>query len=548
MKPKLSLLLILLIPALALGRSLSAGDETDLRQHARELLLRQVTGGSGELGQFQAVEAEGFFLADLDGQPPREAVVDLYHYVGEGATDYHLAVYAFDYRSQPRLLTLVPYLDEYMDGVHLEATDLDGDGQDELFVVGGTDGVAPSDLRILSWHDGRFRDMVGDPDPGTAYFRVDLDGDGGQEIVALGLASPGFGSVTVRVLRRDGEGFYRESPVAALPELLIHTFRDALAAGRVARPAYDLPLLVQALREQGRAPENLSARQADLESLYRSHDGKPYDQEQIVAAMAWPGNASALPLVENILAAEESDHWVAGEAAMALAAIRGERAADDLFALLQERLLAPRSRIEKDLVNSLVAALLQVGDRRGLELAVDVASDPSVPSAKRRRIIFWVLGRYPTEIECVLFDLATGAPNPEIQRVAAARLEEVDREATRLTTADLLAGLGHSNEQVRASFALLVGRLGRQDLLSHLLEALGHEEQRWPRRQLLLALSELEVAGRLDVFELVSALLEKETDLEIRQRLQRLKALNAPPTSADSGAAVKSTVQNSTSR
>ena len=484
-----------------------------LKQATEVHVLGLVTEGSGKLRQFQSVDVAGLYLAQLDGEGPPEAIVRVCFYVGEGCRDLYLAVYSLANHDEPRLVTCKKTHGEHMEPGHCEIVDLDGDGRDEILVVGDTCGIAASDLRVYSLRDGRLKDMVWGPDCGVAYFHLDLDGDGGREIVALAAREgEDFALTRVVVLKRDERGYYREVQPNLLPgEVLVRAFEETVSAGRLGRPE-DLRYLAKGIRLQGKAPRGIETLQPKLEELFRRfHKERRYP---IVDAMAWPGNARAVPFLENLVASDGYGPTRAA-AAEALAVVSGRESAEPLFVAFKRELGKGEGKFDHNFMPPLLRAMLSVGDRRGLELAVAKAKAPDVPVKLRRDLIYWVLGEVPFETESVLSELAENSRDSEIRRVAEAALLRGYWKRRRQRSKELQEGLRSPDPNVRASTAMAAGELGIGSSL--LLKALEMERERGPRRQMVMALCRLRSMEAVGLFP---RLLPDETDNQTRELMR----------------------------
>ncbi len=498
----------------------SAGEEPGpapgreaLKRAAATHVLDLVTEGSGKLQQFQSVDAAGFHLAQLDAGGPPEAIVRVCFYTGEGCRDLYLVVYSLADHDEPRLVTCKKTHGEHMAPGHCEIVDLDGDGRDEILVVGDTCGIAASDLRVYSLRDGRLKDMVWGPDCGVAYFHLDLDGDGAREIVALAAdEEKDFALTRVVVLKRDERGYYRKVQ-SGLPagEVLVRAFEETVSSGRLGRPE-DLRYLAEGLRLQGTAPRGLDTLQPKLEELFRRfHEELRYP---IVEAMAWPGNERAVPFLERLVASAGYGPARAA-AAEALAVVSGKESAEPLFAAFRRELEKGGNKFDSNFMPHLLRAMLSIGDRRGLELAVAKAKDPAVPVKLRRSLVFWVLGEVPFETESVLSELAQDSKDSEIRRLAAYRLRDRYWERRRQKTKEVREGLRSPDPNVRASTAKAVGELGFGTAL--LVKALRKEPEREPRRQMVMVLCRRRSFEAVGLFR---RLLPKEEDKEIRELMR----------------------------
>jgi len=502
----------------AIDRKIEIALRPQLEKGATDYVLRLVTKGSGELSQFQSAGVSDFHLAELDGKPPQEAIVYVYFYIGEGINAYYLAIYSLHNLNEPNLIICKYTHDEYMDSGYIEVVDLDDDGREEIIVVGDTDGIAPTDLFLYAWKDGNLKDMVWGLNCGVGYLHLDVDGDKKQEIMAVYVdVEKGSQSIQAKILKRDEAGYYRETQSNwSLGNLLVRVFEDVVSTGRVHRPYIDLALLVRGIRESGQSPKGLIALQPKLEALYQQCYDLPDTGAlgAIVNAMAWPGNTIAVPFLKQLLTSEKHEKNARGAAAQALVIIGGKEAAEYLLTVLEHQLTLPTGDFDVDFVSLLVRAMLAVGDKRGLDLAIAKAKDPTAAPKARRGIVSWVLNK--TEAESTLLDMALTSSDAEIRRRAATNLEHFPLDKSQLKLEELIAALASSDANVRASIALCLGSLGEREAVAALLKALQKEKERWPRRQMVIALGYLKPEG---VSLIYRERLKVEKDNEIRNLL-----------------------------
>ncbi len=124
------------------------------------------------------------FAAELDGAAPREWLIVTSHPVPEAAAEVRIAPYRWDGLDWRALPTLTA--GGYMESGYVEVVDLEGDRQDELLLVGDTDGVSRADLSVVRLVKDEFVDLVwgvdagASPTPGGLAARPGVCGSSGR--------------------------------------------------------------------------------------------------------------------------------------------------------------------------------------------------------------------------------------------------------------------------------------------------------------------------------------------------------------------------------
>ncbi|MCB9524595.1 MAG: hypothetical protein H6702_14640 [Myxococcales bacterium] len=252
--------------------------------------------------------------ADLDGAPPGEHLVHVQEYVGEGAWTDELHVYRGGHRVG------APWIwGGYRDPGWWRVEDFDGDGRDEVLVVGDTAGDSVSETALLEWAGRAFEDRMWSLDPGVAVVPLPPEVAGEWVLLGLeGLGGPPGPAGRCVALRA---GWWRPAPCPVLGDgtALVAV---ALEAG-LPRADLAVPGLVRWLREQGAWP----APDALLPAVLDAAEGQPaYRQAALLALLGWPDGPATAEVMRAWWAAPLAGsvrHAVAQ--ALAAAGTRGDR-------------------------------------------------------------------------------------------------------------------------------------------------------------------------------------------------------------------------------
>lgn len=348
---------------------------------------------------------EGVIEVELDGAAPRERLILTVHPVPEAAAELHV----HPYRTDGHAWVPLPRLRAggYMETGYVLPIDLEGDGQQELMLVGDTDGVVPADLSVVRWDGAAFAELVWGVDPAPAYAVGDVDGDGTAEVVGL----PGAYGGGVAVLGLADDGYLRpratsppgrwlpallDAVVAAWPprQHVLEGFglameqADATPSGRATRVLIDRwPLLTR--WEQADLPP-LLARHADGRAFLAdvlASPGPDLPREAIARALASTDDSRAhqAVLAELESAGLQGRHDDAR--AIAEGAVHGfaERGDPALIHVLRRWIDAPER--DADFAADLVFWVLPL-DRHGAEMLRDLVrgDDPALASAAAKGI------------------------------------------------------------------------------------------------------------------------------------------------------------------
>ena len=163
-----------------------------------------------------------------------------------------------------------------MDPGYHHVVDVDGDGGREILIVGDTDEVAPSDLFLLGLRRDRVVNLVPPQADGLGieYLLFDREGDGKLEIAAVS-------GKRLRILAQDAEGNYAEiTPAEGTLDAL---WDRAVTTLQPYRPRYLLP----ALRAESWRPSRSRRWDRWLERLLLSHAEDEFDEREIQETRKW---------------------------------------------------------------------------------------------------------------------------------------------------------------------------------------------------------------------------------------------------------------------
>ncbi len=344
--------------------------------------------------------------AELDGAPPREWLIVTNHPVPEAAAAVRIAPYHHDGSGWVALRLLAA--GGYMEPGYVEVIDLEGDGQDELLLVGDTDGVSPADLSLVRLVDGAFVDLVWGEDAGAAYVTGDVDGDGMLEIVGLPSL---MGQGPPQVLGVAPDGFLRRRTPPPPQEWLPGLLEAALAAPS---QQHRLDGLAAAMRHAGASPGP-----AAVPQLIAAWDTvASWDREPLAVLLGLTGSTQATAFFAERLARmdPEDPHRALGEAAATsglqdavLVAFAGRVGADSLGDV-------------RELVQGALPAFTAQGDVRLRDAVAAALRNPQTHADVRGDLVYGVLpldpGLAPVLIELLQSELA-----PELTRLTALALE-----------------------------------------------------------------------------------------------------------------------------
>ncbi len=256
-----------------------------------------IAAGDPELHRLGARWLTDQRSAELDGQPPREVIIEVTEYTGEGTWQTEYRAYRVG-DGLPTPFAPPVITGGYRDPGYLITRDLDGDGREALVVVGDTAGDSPSALDVWRFEGGRWQQAVWGPDVGLDYVIVDGPGDWGA------LSPPGAPIVALRPQAGRTlpepwvtiDGVYRPWPVEPTPWLVPVLAQGA--AEPAPRPHLVLPGLAVAIREAGLDPGA-----AVLRDLRRQHAqlDDTGDHAALLDAMSWTGNVAAAPHLRRFL-------------------------------------------------------------------------------------------------------------------------------------------------------------------------------------------------------------------------------------------------------
>lgn len=394
MRRPLALIAVTLAP-LAAGADLPPGAlSADM---LRALAERDglVAEGDPELHRLGARWLTSQRTAELDGQPPREHIVEVTEYTGEGTWQTELHPYrAAVGDALPEAMGDPIISGGYRDPGYLRIGDLDDDGRDELLVVGDTSGDSVSAVSVWRW-DGGWRERWWGPDPGVDYVPFDPAGVGSSAPlmpsapagVVIAALPPVYlaprGAIEPWVLL---DGRYRPWPTDPGPwlgGLMAHI----AAHEPPRRPAYVLPPLADALRRGGLRPPNPIATQHGLQAMHRQ-TADSEDHAALLDGMAWPGNAAARPHLRAMMAPPHTTS-VRAAAARSLVRVGGEA---DLRAILDRLTVDAMPELTAGFMGYAVVAAIVQGfaernDPRARARLTALVAEPALSEAARVEIV-----------------------------------------------------------------------------------------------------------------------------------------------------------------
>jgi hypothetical protein len=285
-------------------------------QHVTDLIVDDMVDFAAPL--VWTVETVDMQLAELDGVVPLEGVVQVEECTNEEYRKYYVVAYSLQDPENPRLIDCVNTHDERLMNGYLKIADLDGDGKDEVIVIGDTDGEgSPSEFHVFALNHTSLEDIAQGPACAAAYFLVDSDLNGGMRIIGIRVDRSGPRAIYSAASLDKVEGYVCQTgSFDPGREMLRRIFEKAVGDETVGRPC-DLRLLADCMRAYGAAPGSLDILQPKLEDLYFK-----YGDASIVDAMAWPGNTAALPFLNGILGSSDNESGKA-EFTRALTVIQG---------------------------------------------------------------------------------------------------------------------------------------------------------------------------------------------------------------------------------
>jgi hypothetical protein len=398
--------LLLLMLTVACSTPAAASSQTPAFDPAAIVARDELVDPSEAIDPMYAASFDRAFSAELDGAPPLEWLIVSVHAVPEAAAEVRIAPYRWDGSDWAPLPTLSA--GGYMESGYVEVLDLEGDGQDELLLVGDTDGVSRADLSVVRLVDGRFEDLVWGVDSGAAYASGDLDADGTVEIVGL-TSLLGGGPSEVLGLAEDGFLRARRPPTPSdwLPGLLAKTLSEPAAPHR-------LDGLAAAMRHSKTSPGP-----ASVPLLLSAWDTMTeWDREPLVVLLSLTGSTEAEEfLAQRITMMDTSDpHRALGAAAGPLP-LR-----EAVLKAFARRVTADELGDMQELVEGALPGFAAQGDVRLREAVAAALLDPITTADVRGDLVYWVLPEDPG-LAPVLVDLLESAHAPEMTRLTALALE-----------------------------------------------------------------------------------------------------------------------------
>lgn len=354
------------------------------------------------------VEAQS--TAELDGQPPREHIVHVGEYTGEGTWQIEFHPYAAGVDGAlPRRLGPPISAGWYRDPGYVRAHDLDGDGRDALLVVGDTSGDSPSALAIWRWDGAAFVDVARGGDPGVDYVVTDLGaGWPADGVVALPPQHVGDDVEAWQPLAfaplDEGWHIIGLDITPRLPALL-----ERLASlDPPSRPETVLPGLARAMRLAGVRAE--PATQRAVEALHGHYDAT-WQHAAVIRAMHWPGNRAARRHLLRLLDLPSAD-GIQAAAIEVLASVGTDDDRRALLARLGVEAMAHSPWGQQQLGAALAAFEARHDPRARARLAALVDAR-ALPLETRRWAVIRVLKQHPTAIPDLARSLSR-ATEPEM--------------------------------------------------------------------------------------------------------------------------------------
>ena len=403
-------------------------------------------------------QLESWSRAELDGSPPAELVIRVIIAGGEGTYEQHTAAYSVAADGSTRPLAPTLETGGYRDPGYLEVVDLDGDGRDELMIVGDNSADSSSTLSLFVYQadaafDQRLEDINHEEAPGVSYLPWDVTGDGQLEILALDRDwSSSEQPPSVRTLAlRDGRYRFveREQPVESyLGALTAHVTTET----DVRRPWILLPLILDLLRLHDVRPGDC----AEVANHILEHR---LDNDASIAAEPWlrmvallaPEAFLALARASLVEECELLRHLGRGCYDLAVHGTPEQR--EVLLELLDSALAAERGI---DLIGSIQAGVATRQDQRAAQRLRSAMADEGRSTAWRAELLSRFGAQDPSCADLVLSILA-GEADRNLTRAAALVLASssgfsrprIEEWRAALPVARLRPLLDHEDEQVR---------------------------------------------------------------------------------------------------
>lgn len=462
------------------------------------------------------------FWAELDGTTPHELILRVDEYLGHDTWRKHFYAYNLQGPNAPTLMAPPLTHQEHMDDGFAYARDVDGDGREELIVVGDKDHDGTvHDIYVYSWSDHAFQDLMWGDHPGARYIWFDHDDDGTLELIAL-TPDPQSKVITTTVLALNN-GFFR--PIWGQrpePWWLPRAYTAYLKQRTIHRPVATLGLLTEALKQRQLVPHDLSTMQRML-GKHLSRTSRQEERAAYILAMSWPNNEDALTLARGVRehSGRGTDFW----AAAALLAMHGDPT--DRATLIEPlRILMTQEKLNVDptpLVLPVLQGFQKNRDMRAFDAAETWMQQTTLGNAQR--VMLWrTWGRFPSFLGA--FQRAIRAhrtPHPTSRMAADALAKAKDIEPSQEFIKVLLS---HPDEHIRGRGAqVAVHKSRKKETQRMLLTYILYEQHAVSRTLMLEALATI----KADVSESVHKLLLARALPRERLALHQLTALSKNP-------------------
>lgn len=446
----------------------------------------------------------GCYLAELNGKAPKEAVLYVQKYEGEGVLSYDVLVFSLK-SNPPEMLIRKETHGEYLSKGYLSITDMDKDGKNEIFIVGDTDGYKPSDIVVYEWANGHLSDKIYSEDTGTSYFNYDIDNDSEEEIISLSFSTENEQNGVI-ILKKDNSGYYtKQKKQNFSSEQLVKFFLHIIKNNLSQRVEIDYPIFTYHLRKIDDYRINFDELQTLFQSKYRSAQK---NQKYFIELMGLKGNSQAPAFLKSII--EKTSKWE-----LKLAAIQSLLYIDSSYIDFVNqgiKQFISQTPIKPEEMKNLIQIVNTVSDEKVSDYFLDMIENKSDVNSKIELIASFL---FPINQKLTdhLVKLLLTDSSIEIKRTSAKNLSELKNKQLTINTKDILAGLKINDSELSSYLAILISKLDRKELIDELILQLDQTKNATDKSRLIKSLYELNSNKGLDK---IVQLLKEENEKELR--------------------------------